>query len=324
VLAQARAFLLFLVWSLVPMYVFQMLKQYCEAMNTAWLPMVILAGGMLLNASLNLIFIFGHLGSPAFGLVGAGIATLITRIVIVLVLGVIMSRLHFRAPAVRRALFHGSFAWPGYQEMLGLGLPSGLQVVLEVGAFTVMALMMGWISEVALAAQQVVVSVISTGFMVPLGISMAVAIRVSHAIGSKDLARARASVWSSLLLTVSFMGLVAVFVCTFSHGLASLFVKDPKVIALAAEILLVAGFFQVFDGTHIVCVGALRGFYDVRFPTTVDFFGYWFLALPVSYLLAFHFHLGAVGVWLGSFAGVATIAVILCLRLRSVLGRMSF
>jgi MATE family multidrug resistance protein len=316
VVAQARPFLLLLAWSIVPMYLFQTLRQYCEALHTPSLPMLILCLGVLANITLNWIFIFGHLGFPALGLIGAGWATLLTRTIMFLSLATVVWQTHLRDPKLRRELRHGRFHGAAYKALLGLGLPAGFQVILEVGAFSFAAIMMGWISETALAAQQVALSVASTVFMIPLGLSMAAAIRVSHAIGSNDLARARACSRGSLLLTWIFMGLTAIITCTFTRGLAALFVRDTGVIFVASHVLFIAGLFQIFDGTQIVCVGILRGLNDVKYPTVLSLIGYWIIGLPISYLLAFTFRAGAVGVWIGLLIGLAVEAVLLILRLQ--------
>lgn len=315
VLAQARSFLLLLSWSIVPMYLFQILKQYCEALHTAWPPMVILCFGVLINIGLNWVFIYGHWGAPPLGLLGAGWATLITRTIMLLVLAVVVARIHFREFDSRSAIRHGTFLWGGYQDLLKTGLPAGFQVTLEVGAFTFAAVMMGWISDHALAAHQIAISVASTTFMVPLGLSMAVAIRVSHAIGSGDMPRARLSVHGCLFTTVAFMSLSAIIICTFSHGLASLFIRDQDVVVLAAHLLFIAGLFQIFDGIQVTSTGSLRGLHDFVVPTLINFCGYWLLGLPVSYLLAFRFGYGARGIWLGLLIGMGLVSSLLLLRL---------
>jgi len=320
-LAQTKSFLLLLTWSIVPMYLFQILKQYGEALHAAWPPMIILTVGVFLNIALNWVFIFGHFGAPALGLIGAGWATLITRTVTFAALAVVIYRVHLRPPDLKHALFHGSFQWQGYKTLLGLGLPAGCQVLLETIAFTFAAIMMGWISDAALAAHQVALSVASTTFMVPLGLSMAVAIRVSHAIASHDPRRARLCARGSLMMSLSFMGTMAVVICTCAHALAALFIRDPAVMLLATRVLFVAGLFQVFDGTQIVCAGALRGLHDIKIPTLINFSGYWLIGLPVSYLLAFHWHVGAVGVWIGLLVGMLLVSIFFFLRLRSMLNK---
>ncbi len=255
VLGQARAFLLLLTWSIVPMYLFQTLKQYCEALHTAWPPMIILMLGVALNVVLNWIFIFGHWGSPALGLLGAGWATLFTRTIMLLILILVVIFIHFPQAALRQEFFRGRFDWKGYRQLLSLGVPAGFQVILEVGAFTFAAVMMGWLSEAALAAHQVAISIASTTFMAPLGLSMAVAIRVSHALGSDDLLRARQSIHGALLMTLGFMSATALMICAFNHGLVGLFIRDPQVVVLAARIVFIAGLFQIFDGSCFICFG---------------------------------------------------------------------
>jgi MATE family multidrug resistance protein len=319
VLGRARAFLLLLTWSLVPMYLFQTLKQYCEALHTAWPPMIILIFGVMINTGLNWVFIFGHFGAPALGLLGAGWATLITRLVMLFALAIVVIRIHFPLPALRHEFIHGPFHFPGYRQLLGMGLPSGFQVILEVGAFTFAAVMMGWISEAALAAHQVAISVASSTFMGPLGMSMAVAIRVSHAIGSNDLVRARQSIYGALLMTACAMTVTALFICVFSSDLAALFIRNRQVIALAAKILFIAGLFQIFDGIQVVCIGGLRGMRDVKLPTFMNFCGYWLVGLPLSYLLSFRLHAGPTGIWWGLLTGLALVAGMLLVRLERML-----
>jgi MATE family multidrug resistance protein len=315
VLIQARAFLLLLTWSIVPMYLFQMLKQYCEALHTAWPPMVILTFGMFINIALNWVFIYGHLGAPALGLVGAGWATLITRTIMMLALAVAVARIHFRTPELRQALFHGSFRWQGYKDLLRTGVPAGFQITLEVGTFTVAAVMMGWISDQALAAHQIAISIAATLYMVSLGLSMAVAIRVGHAVGADDMPRARLAARSSVLMTTIFMSLCAILFLTCAHGLTSLFIRDQAVVLLATRLLFIAALFQIFDGLQVTCVGALRGLHDIAVPTVINFCGYWIVGLSTAYFLGFHWHQGATGIWWGLLIGMGLVASLLLLRL---------
>lgn len=321
VLSQARSFLLLLSWSIVPMYLFQVLKQYCEAFHMAWPPMVILCFGVLINIALNWIFIYGHCGALPLGLLGAGWATFITRTIMLLALGVVVARTHFPTADSRHALRHGSFHWPGYWDLLRTGVPAGFQISLEVGAFTFAAVMMGWISDHALAAHQIAISIAAMTYMVPLGLSLAVTIRVGHAVGSGDMPRARLSVQSCLAMTVAFMSLSAIVIFTFAHGLAALFIRDQAVVALAAQLLFIAGLFQIFDGIQVACVGSLRGLHDILVPTLINFGGYWMVGLPVSYLLAFHFQYGARGIWWGLLIGMFFVASLLLLRLALKLKR---
>jgi MATE family multidrug resistance protein len=321
ILAQARPFLLLLTWSLVPMYLFQILKQYCEALHTAWPPMVILVLGVAINSSLNWIFIFGHLHFPALGLLGAGWATCTTRLLMLAMMSVVVLRIHFPVASLRRELRHGAFHWAGYRQLLNLGVPAGVQVILEVGAFTFTAIMMGWISETALAAHQVAISVVSTTFMVALGISMAISIRVSHAIGSNNFALARQSIRAALFVTGALMVTMAGVICLNGRTLAGWFVHDPRVMAVAAQILFIGGLFQIFDGLQVVCAGSLRGLHDIKVPTLINLCGYWLVGLPLAYWLGFRMHLGPSGIWWGMLTGLALLAGLLLTRLKFILSR---
>lgn len=319
VIAQGRPFLLLLTYSIVPMYLFQTLKQFCEAQHAAWPSLLILIIGVLVNVALNWIFIFGHWGAPPMGLLGAGWATLLTRTLIFGVLAGFVTARFFQTSIMRNAFGDSVFKFHGYRELLNLGLPVGAQVILEVGAFTMAAVMMGWISEAALAAHQVAISIASMSFMVPLGLSMALAIRVSHALGRGAWGRAAQAIRGTLLVTVSFMSGTALILFAFSHQLAAFFILDASVVMLAAHILIIAGLFQIFDGIQVVSIGALRGLHDVKVPTLINFFGYWGLALPLSYFLAFNEKWGALGVWSGLLAGLAFVACFLIIRLELAL-----
>jgi MATE family multidrug resistance protein len=322
VMIQARPFLLLITWSLIPMYLFQTLKQYCEALHAAWLPMVILIACVGLNVGLNWIFIYGHFGFPAMGLSGAGWATLLTRTTMLLVLTVCVGKMFFNTTALRAGLRHAPFDLKGFLNLLSVGLPIGFQVILEVSAFATAAIMMGWISETALAAHQVATAVASTTFMIPLGLSTAIAIRVSHAVGGGHPRQAHQAAQGAVLMTLVVMSLLALLIIVFAPDLGGMFVRDRRVIVLASHVLLVVGLLQIFDGIQIVCVGALRGLHDVRGPTLVTLCGYWTVGLPTAYLLAFHLQWGPVGVWSGLLTGLVFVCGCLIWRLESMLRRL--
>ena len=319
----ARTFLLLLTCSLIPMYLFQTLKQYCEALHAAWIPMLILMTGVAVNTGLNWIFIYGHLGFPALGLQGAGCSTLITRTCMLGVLVFFVGKMFFKTEELRKTLVQVPFDFHGFWNLLGIGLPAGFQVILEVGAFAMAAIMMGWISEVALAAHQVAVSVASISFMFPLGLSTAVAIRVSHAVGSGLPRQARQAAQGSLFMTLVFMTISTLIIVLIAPSFAGIFVQDARVVALASHILIVAGLLQIFDGIQIVSAGALRGLHDVKIPTLLNFCGYWVVGLPTSYFLAFHCHWGAIGIWWGLFTGIGVLSCLHFCRLEQTL-RKSF
>jgi len=308
VLKEAKPFLQLISFSMIPTLWAQSFKNFSEAMGQARNPMIIFLLGLPLNAFLNWLLIFGNWGLPAMGLEGAGWATLITRILIAVGISVLVLRsvkMELQIPRQWLAKLSKTRA----VQLLKVGVPSGFQSLFEVGAFSCAAIMMGWIGTTALAAHQIAINLASLTFMVPLGVSFAVAIRVSNAIGAGDHLAARRIGVSSLML-VFFVGVL--FTLMFILGrnvIPLLYIDDPKVLEMAAILFIWAGCFQIFDGLQTVSVGALRGILDIRFPTIATFTAYWVLSLPLGYFLAFRLGWGASGVWAGLSFGLFIAAV---------------
>ncbi len=300
--------------SITPVLLYLALRQYAEAMGRPWMPMFIILGSVGLNVFLNWVFIYGHLGVPAYGLTGAGVATLISRIVGTLVL---FLWLRFD-PAVRAAWPERWFAplsRERIREMLRLGLPSSGMLTFESGAFTAAAVMMGWLGAVPLAAHQIAISCAATTFMVVLGFSMAAGMRVSTALGAGECDRLRPIGFGTLgmgaLCSATFM---TVFFLA-GDTIAGWFVKDDApVVALAAQLLVVAALFQFFDGGQVIGAAILRGLSDVKIPTVITFTAYWIIAIPLGYVLGLRLGYEAIGIWIGLAIGLAFAAICLGLR----------
>lgn len=313
VAAAARPYLLLIAWSLVPTLLFQTLKQFYEGLGRPTAPMVILLGGVVLNVFLNWVLIYGNLGAPALGLVGAGWATLLSRCAtLAAVVAHAASAPHYRAFLPRR--WTARIDRPTLRDLLGLGVPVGGQHLFEAGLFSAAAFLMGWLGTVPLAAHQVAISCAATAFMVPLGVSLALSVRVGHAVGAGERGRLRPVFLGGLGACAMFMSATTLLFVVAGRWIAQGFIADEEVVALAAQLLIVAGIFQVFDGTQVAAMGALRGIADVRGPTAIAFAGYWLLAFPLAWTLGFPLELGAVGVWVGLAAGLAVCASLLTAR----------
>ncbi len=309
VIAVVRPFFLLIAASLVPSLVFQAQRQFAEAVGHPRGPMLIILGGVLLNALLNWVFIYGHWGSPALGLVGSGWSTLLARSWTVLACSVWL-RYSPRFDALRAARTR---AWERarFVELLRLGAPAGAMLLFETGAFGASAFLMGWLGQLPLAAHQIALSCASLTFMVPLGLSHAVSVRISRARGAGRDGSLLAIGWGALSAGLSFM-LFGAFVFAFAgRALGSAFTPASEVVALASRLLTVAALFQLFDGAQVISVGALRGLTDIRLPMAITFVAYWVISLPLGYWLAFHTDLGAVGLWLGLAAGLGSAAIAL-------------
>jgi MATE family multidrug resistance protein len=310
VLDEMGGYYVFLTLSLLPSLFFQVFKQYSEALGHPWVPMAILLACVGLNAGLNWIFIYGHFGFPAWGLAGAGLATLIARLLACLALWAWLARLpDLRAEWPPRWI--GALEGTRLREMFRIGVPASGQWLFEAGAFTAAAVMMGWIGTVPLAAHQIALSCAAFTFMFPLGLSSAVAVRLSKSVGEARREALRPIGFGALLAGFAVMAAFGLIFAFGGRWLARGFTPEADVVALAAQLLIVAGVFQIFDGGQVVGAGALRGLHDVKIPTLITFVAYWILALPGGYLLAFHTRLGSTGVWVGLAAGLGCAAVLL-------------
>ncbi len=306
-------FLVLVAWSVIPLFLTVAAKGFCEALSRPWIPFWIVIGGVLINVALNWVFIYGNLGCPAMGLDGAGLATLLARIMVVFVLGYYLwtSRslrinlpTHWISPGLVEHLRH----------LLRIGLPSAAQHFCEVFGFAFGSIMMGWLSIDALAGHQIAITCAATTFMVPLGLGIAVSVRVGHARGAKELARCRPIIYGALGSIAIFSSLTALLFIVGGQVIASWFTTDASLIALSAKLLLLAGFFQLFDGLQVVSSGTLRGFEDTRFPMLIGILAYWVVALPFCYFFAFTLKIGPSGVWMGFVMGLAVAALALLSR----------
>ena len=312
--AACRNFLILCAWSSVPVFVTTVTKNFCEALSRPWVPFWIVIAGVSLNVGLNWILIYGNLGAPAMGLDGAGVATLLARIAVAATIVVYM----LLAPALKENLpadwlANGLFA--EIRRLLAIGLPSGGMHLAEMSGFAFGSLMMGWLGAEALAAHQIAITCAATTFMIPLGLSQAVSVRIGQARGAGEKGRYLPIVFGAFGITVLFMAIFAVAFMSAGAAIAEWFVANTAVASLAAQLLLVAGFFQIFDGVQITSSGALRGFEDTRAPMFIGMLSYWLVALPVSYLSAFKLGFGPQGIWFGFLTGLALAAAALVARL---------
>lgn len=301
----------------VPAYfLFLAMRQFLEGMGIPRPTMVVTFIGLAINVLCNRLLIYGAGPLPALGVEGSGWATSIVRCTMLLALV---------GYTVRRAELHPLRVHPRRPErqrivaILRIGGPIGAQMGLEVGLFAFAAIMVGWISPVALAAHQVTINIASTTFMVALGASIAGSVRVGQHIGAGRGVELRHAVVGTYVLAVGCMAVFALLFLTAGHALVRLYTPQPAVIELGVQLLLFAAAFQVFDGAQVAGMGVLRGAADTGVPMLIAAAGYWGIGLPVAYWLGFRNGLGAPGVWAGFCAGLAAVALLLAARVRSVL-----
>jgi MATE family multidrug resistance protein len=299
--------------SLIPIMVFQTYKQFIEGLSFTRPAMVVTIIANLINAFACWVLIFGNLGFQRLGLNGAGLATLTSRtfMAIVIIIFVVSSSKFKKFKVGKLSL---RFNLRIIKKLLVIGLPSGFQYFFEVGAFSFAAIMVGWISANALAAHQIALSIASITYMIVSGISSAAAIRVGNAVGIKSIPEIRKAGFTALFIGALFMFFSAGVFIIFRNILPLIYIKELPVIEIASSLIVIAAFFEIFDGIQCVAIGVLRGIADVKIPTIITFTSYWVIALPLGYLLAFYYNFGVQGIWIALSIGLVASATLLSIR----------
>ena len=257
VVAQAIPYLGMITFSIIPTLIFQTFRQFTEGLSRPRIAMIAVIGSNIIHVPLNYIFIFGHFGVPAMGLVGAGWATLVSRIMMAVAIALYV----YRSPSFKK--FSPWFSIGHYSpslvsKMLHIGLPAGVQFIFEVAAFDASAVMMGWLGTKTLAAHQIAINLATISYMTTSGLAAAATIRVSNEMGKKNFVALRTVAFVLLALAMAIMFLWGLLFVLGKDFLPTLYVSDPEVIAIAAPLLIVAGFFQLSDGVQVVCLSLIH------------------------------------------------------------------
>ncbi len=314
VAARTTGFFRIIMASIIPALASIALKNHADALNRPWPPFWIFLGGVVLNVCLNWILIHGKLGAPVLGLEGAAWATLISRVMILLAMIIWL----LRANGLREWVPYHWFRKPELHELgklLSVGFPASIQMLFEVSAFSLAGLIMGHFGQVAMASHQIAITLAATAFMLPLGLSMALTVRMGEAWGAQDTPRLRPIMLSGWLLAAVYSMLAAAVFFLFGKPLAAMFIENPAVIALTSSLLVVVGVFQLFDSLQVVSSAMLRGIHDARVPAMMGFASYWLVGLPIGAWLAFQTRVGPAGVWWGLAIGLLVASLTLLPRL---------
>lgn len=311
----AKPFLNIIASSLIPLAVFFTLKQYCEGLTNTRAAMYISISGNALNVVLNYGLIFGKLGMPELGYLGAAWATFISRVFMALAFYLYM-RNHRELRKVFLHLKETRLNKPEMQMLFKTGIGPAVQYIFEVAAFVVAGFMAGWLGKETFASHGIALSIASFTYMFASGISGASSIRVANYNGLGDRENIKRAGLSGFLLVAVIMFCYGVMFLFLNHLLPSFFSQKKAVVDLSAELLLVAALFQLFDGVQCTGLGILRGLSDIRIPTFLALTAYWLVALPLAYTLGFVANLGIYGIWFGLSAGLIFSAITLFARFR--------
>jgi MATE family multidrug resistance protein len=316
--AGAQSFVRALMWGLLPYLFYLVLRSFISALERPIWSLIVGLAAVVYNGLINYGLIFGKFGLPELGLLGAGIGSASANFLMFVGMALVVTR-HRR---FRRYRLFGRFwvaDWQRFREVWRLGLPIAVTLALEIGVFAGAVFLMGYIGPESIAAHAIAIQLAALTFMVPMGLGQAVTVRVGLAFGRRDRPGVTRAGWTAFTLGVGFMSLAALVMWSIPSLLVSLFLDpaDPAngaVIPLASSFLVVAAFFQIFDGAQAVGAGMLRGLQDTRVPMLFAAFGYWIVGLAVSVWLGFGLGWEGVGIWIGLASGLAVVAFLMITR----------
>ena len=308
--------------SLIPLIIFQALKQYSDGMSLTKYPMYATIIANIINIFFNYVLIFGVWGFPKMGVVGAGLGTLISRFVMLFLMWYFLKRLE-KTKAYLSGLKLFILEHSMMKKIIGLGLPSALQMFFEVGIFTAAIWLSGTLGKNAQAANQIALNLSSMTFMIATGLSVTAMIRVGNQKGLKRPIELRRIAKSIFIMGLILATLFAVLFLVFHQTLPTFYLDlndmehlmdNQNVVQIAANLLIIAALFQISDSTQVVFLGALRGLQDVKIPTLITFVAYWIVGFPISYYLGASTRYGSIGIWIGLLAGLTASSIFLYIR----------
>jgi MATE family multidrug resistance protein len=306
VVAGASDYLSILRWGVFPGLCFVACRQFLQSMNVTSPLLAAIIAGNLANAALDATLVFGRWGAPALGVRGSAFATLAANLVMLSVAGgaawTRLRAISFHFHGWRRSLF---------VDVIALGLPGGLQMLVEVAIFSLVTALVGRLGAEILAAHQLTLNMASMTFMVPMGLSHAAAARVGQAIGRGDHRAAVASGRAATLMGIAFMAVMGVLFACAPGFFLSLYGASASLVRIGTPLLYCSAAFQMFDGAQAVLTGALRGYGETRRPLFYNLIGHWLIGLPIGIVLTFRLGWGATGLWIGLTAGLVVVATLL-------------
>ena len=308
--------------SIIPLVVFEALKRFSDGLSNTKYPMYATIAANIINIIINYLLIFGSFGFPKLGIVGAGIGTLVSRIIMIFFLSLIFMKKEKFKPYILNIKFRIVDSLI-FKKIINIGFPSALQMLFEVGIFTAAIWMSGVLGKNFQAANQIAFNLSAITFMVGVGLSVAAMIRVGNQKGLSDFIELRRIAFSVFMLTVLIEMFFAVMFLVFRDWLPTIYLntenlsktlENTEVILIASKLLLIVALFQIFDGLQVVILGALRGMQDVKIPTIITFVSYWLIGFPISFYLGIYTPLKSTGIWIGLLISLVSASIMLYLR----------
>lgn len=309
-----------LIFSMIPVSLFFSCKQYCEGLSNTRVALIISIGGNLVNIFLNYFLIYGKLGLPEMGYMGSAWASFISRTL----MGGAFLFLLFRLPVTRElksAFRQVKINWKELKDLGRIGFNAGMQFTIEVAAFAIAGFMAGTFGKEDIDAHGIALSLAALTYMFGSGIGSAVTIRVGVYKAQNNWPAIRDAARTALKLVILMMGACGLMFLMFNQYLPMAFSPEHEIVALAARLLIIAAMFQLFDGVQVTILGVLRGLEDVKVPTAITLIGYWLVALPLAYFLAYPMGLETVGIWIALLVSLIIVAGGLYWRLRYLLAK---
>ena len=303
--------------SIIPLMIFLTFKQFAEGLGLTKQAMQISIWGNIINIIAGIILVKGMFGIPPMGVRGIGYSTLIDRTIMALAMSIFVLRSQ-KCRKYLKGFRLGGFTKNYFKQLTNMGIPVALQYIFEASTFSAAAIMVGWIGAVEQAAHLVAMNIATMTYMMASGLSAAAAIRSGNHTGMKDFRQLRISAISSYHITIVMMLIAGLLMVIFKDWLPLLFSEDLSLIHIASGLLVIAAFFQIFDGTQVVGLGILRGMGDVKLPTLFTFIAYWGFGMPIAWLLGIHTSLGVYGIWLGLLIGLLISSVLLFFRFQRI------
>ncbi|MFQ6370921.1 MATE family efflux transporter [Shewanella sp. YIC-542] len=315
-----------ILWGAPAFLIYQVLRSCSEGISYTMPAMVIGFVGLGVNIPANYIFIYGHLGLPAMGGAGCGVATSLVFWAMCLSMFVYM-QFHPKFKAIRLL---DKFERPQWQTMVNMskmGMPVALGLFFEVSLFSIIALLLAPLGANVVASHQIALNFSSIIFMVPLSIGIAVSIRVGYYLGRNEPEQSAMVSKIGLLLGFMLASITAVLTVLLREPIALLYNSNPQVVSLASGLMLMAALYQLSDSVQVISAGALRGYKDTRSAFYITLIAYWGIGMPLGYILAYTDwltpELGAYGFWSGLIAGLTTAALLYAWRLRVIQRRVA-